>query len=66
MKWLMGMWYRRLRGIDMDVLWPECCRHAQSLDHAKAAFASHAFHDKAWMVLGHDEVYRLIDALEPV
>lgn len=43
---------KRLREIDMEHLWP-CCkeqarRHGMGLDHAKAAFASHAFHDPAW------------------
>lgn len=63
MRWLQGLWYARCRRIDMQVLWPSCLRHARDLDHAKAAFAVHAFNDPAWMFLGRDAVHRLIDEL---
>ena len=55
-------WYRRLRRIDMQVLWPACVEKAPDLDHAKAAFAAHAFNDPAWLVLGLPEIMRQIDA----
>lgn len=63
MKWLVDWWYARLRRIDMDTLWPQCLAQSFSLDHAKAAFAVHCFHDRAWLVLGEDEVARFIDGL---
>lgn len=63
---LLGWWYRRLRRIDLELLWPVCCQHAPDLDHAKAAFAYHAFHDKAWLFLGDLEIIHQIDALERV
>lgn len=66
---LWTMWLNhyneRRRKIDMDILWPSCCELAEDLNHAKAAFAAHAFNDPAWMALGHDEVYRRIDGLKP-
>lgn len=62
-KWLMNRWYGRMRSIDLKILWPACVAHAPSLDHAKAAFAVHAFSDPAWMVLGERAVYESIDKL---
>lgn len=52
------------RAIDLKVLWPACCRHAPDLDHAKAAFALHAFNDDAWLSLGGDALMKIIDGLE--
>lgn len=53
------------RKLDMEILWPSCVANARDLDHAKAAFAVHAFSDEAWTCLGHDEIYRIIDGLKP-
>ncbi len=64
MNWLRGLWYKRLRSIDLQILWPCCKEGASSLDHAKASFAVHAFNDRAWMFLGADEVTRRIDGLQ--
>ena len=62
---LIQMWWRRRqRAIDMDILWPICCANAPDLDRAKAAFATHALHDRAWQALGEEEVLRFIDRLE--
>jgi len=36
---------------------------ARDLDHAKAAFAIHAFNDRAWLALGEDGLRRAIDNL---
>lgn len=62
-RWLRGLWYRRLRNIDLQVLWPACVKNGRDLDHARAAFAAHAFHDPAWLVLGEGEIIRIIDGL---
>ena len=59
------MWRARQRKIDMDILWPICCKGANDIDHAKAAFATHAFNDPAWQALGEAEIFRRIDELEP-
>ena len=64
MNWLRGIWYARLRRIDMQILWPSCKAQASDLNQAKAAFAVHCFHDRAWMFLGEGETYRIIDALQ--
>lgn len=61
--WLMEWWHSRQRAIDMDVLWPTCVAQARDLDHAKAAFALHAFNDPAWLCLGEDAIKRAIDDL---
>jgi hypothetical protein len=48
----------------MDILWPICLKGANDLDHAKAAFAVHCFHDPAWQELGEDGIFNFIDRLE--
>ncbi len=63
-RWLRDRWYKRLRTIDMQILWPACKENALDLDHARAAFAVHAFNDLAWLRLGEDEIKKRIDALE--
>jgi hypothetical protein len=66
MKWLMDGWRAYQRRIDLEILWPTCLRQARDIDHARAAFATHAFHDPAWLALGEDEIVRRIDRLEGV
>jgi len=63
-RWLTSWWHARQRDIDLKILWPTCKREADDLDHAKMAFAYHAFHDHAWLCLGHDEIKRRIDNLQ--
>ena len=64
MKWLMNLWYARLRKLDLQLLWPECLKQAGSLTKAKAAFASHAYNDPAWLWLGDKALYMAIEDLE--
>jgi hypothetical protein len=66
----MGLWalirelyYRRLRRLDMEILWPSMLRDAKNLDHAKAAFAVHAMNDPAWLILGEDAIVAFIESL---
>lgn len=67
-RWLRNRWHRRMRAIDLDIMWPCCKREATrwgcGLDEARAAFATHAFHDPAWLALGEDEIRRQIDRME--
>jgi hypothetical protein len=60
---ILAWWHARQRRIDMDILWPICRREANDLDHAKAAFAVHAFNDPAWLELGEDKLFKTIDRL---
>ena len=60
---IIGWWHARQRRIDMVILWPICRREANDLDHAKAAFAVHAFNDPAWLELGEDAMLDFIDGL---
>ncbi|HEX5211637.1 MAG TPA: hypothetical protein VFW22_07880 [Pseudolabrys sp.] len=62
--WLLNKWRAHQRAIDLEILWPVCRKQASDLDHAKAAFAVHAFHDPAWLNLGEEEIIRRIEALE--
>jgi hypothetical protein len=62
-RWLVEWWPNRQRSIDLDILWPTCKEQALDLDHARAAFAVHAFHDPAWLRLGHDEIVRRVGEL---
>jgi hypothetical protein len=59
---ILRWWRARMRRFDLEILWPECKAHAPDLDHAKAAFAVHAFNDPAWLELG-DELMTAIDEL---
>ena len=61
--WLRSWWYAHLRQADVHILWPICKEHAGSLDLAKAAFAVHVYHDRAWRILGQEEINRCIDEL---
>lgn len=63
LRWLANWWHARQRSIDLQVLWPSCVKLAPDLDHAKAAFAVHAFNDSAWLCLGEEEIKRQIDGL---
>jgi hypothetical protein len=61
-KWLRNWWWARQRAIDLRILWPECKAQAEDLDHAKAAFAVHAFHDNAWIEFyGAESLIQFID-----
>ena len=60
---ILAWWHARQRRIDMDILWPICRREANNLDHAKAAFAVHAYNDPAWMELGEEKLFAFIDGL---
>ena len=51
------------RQVDLQILWPACKENARDLEHARAAFAMHAFNDSAWTRLGGDEIARRIGAL---
>jgi len=64
-EWLSRWWNKRRRQIDIEILWPLCVDNAQSLDHAKAAFAMHAMNDDAWLSLGADEALAIIEGLKP-
>jgi hypothetical protein len=61
---ILNWWRARQRRLDLEILWPICKDHAPDLDHAKAAFACHAFHDNAWLCLGEDVLLAAIDRLE--
>jgi len=62
-RWLIRRWHVRQRTIDLYILWPSCKNLAPDLDHAKAAFAFHAYRDPAWTELGEDAIYDFIDGL---
>lgn len=61
--WFSTCLRARQRRYDLDILWPICKEYAFDLDQAKAAFAVHAFHDIAWIVLGEAEIIRQITNL---
>jgi hypothetical protein len=62
-RWLVSKWHAKQRAIDIDILWPACKEQAYDLDHARAAFAIHAFQDSAWQSLGEDELIKRIGEL---
>ena len=64
-RWLLRQfnYNDRRRRLDLQILWPICKQKADTLDHAKKAFAFHCYNDPAWRALGEDEIYRRIEAL---
>lgn len=62
--WIRHWWWSRQRAIDLRILWPICKERGRNLDHAKAAFAVHAFHDPAWIGFYGEDLYNVIDALK--
>jgi len=63
-RWIVSLWYARLRKIDVQILWPVCLKYADDLDHAKATFFLHAIDDPAWINLGGEEaILSTIDAM---
>lgn len=65
LNWVSRMWRKRQRSIDLKILWPACKSLAPDLDHAKAAFAGHAFNDSAWTDdLSKQQITDFIDALD--
>jgi hypothetical protein len=63
MRWLINLWHEWQRAIDLRVLWPICKEEADNIETARAAFAFHTFHDRAWLALGDDEIRRRINEL---
>ncbi len=63
LNWIRDWWHARTRKLDLEILWPTCKRLAPSMDHARAAFAYHAFHDAGWLALGEEEIERRIEEL---
>lgn len=63
MRWFWNWYDARRRRIDQEILWPSCKDGARDIDHAKAAFAVHAFNDSAWLALGEDEIKRRVEEL---
>jgi hypothetical protein len=61
---IVNWWRARQRNLDLVILWPICKQGANDLDHARAAFAVHAFNDPAWLCLGEDAIFEFIDRLE--
>jgi hypothetical protein len=64
MKWLRNLWWARQRSMDMRILWPACKSMACDLDHAKAAFAVHAYNDPAWVRFYEGGLWKVINQLE--
>ena len=68
MKWLLRrlreFWWRTQRHADIAILWPRCKDLAPDLEHAKGAFAVHAFNDPAWIEFyGEDQLIQVIDGM---
>jgi hypothetical protein len=65
LKIVRNWWWAKQRRFDLTTLWPACKKHARSIDHARAGFALHAFHDPAWIKFyGKERLKQVIDQLE--
>lgn len=63
-RFLQRWWWSRQRAIDLRILWPACKEGAASIDHARAAFALHAFNDPAWVREYGENLYNVIGELQ--
>jgi len=63
-KWIRRAWYWRLRRLDLEILWPQCKAHGQTIDDARRAFARHAEDERAWQELEPAERRRRLESLE--
>ena len=61
---IRNWWWARQRKMDMEILWPLCVDNSPDMDHAKAAFAVHAFNDPAWIEHYGSQLPAVIDALD--
>ncbi len=63
--WIKTWFYKRQRKYDVEILWVSIKNQSpDDMNHAKAAFALHCFHDNAWLHLGDDEIAKQIGALQ--
>lgn len=60
---LQNWWWARQRAIDLEILWPQCKAQAPDIEHARAAFAIHAFNDPAWVRHYQGDLFRIIGEL---
>lgn len=61
---LQRWWWARQRAVDLNVLWPQCKRLSPTIDHARAAFAVHAYSDAAWVREYGDRLADIIGELK--
>jgi hypothetical protein len=61
---ILDRWHARQRRIDLEILWPQIKANARDLDHARRAFAFHAFNDSAWTCLGEGNIEKIIEELK--
>ncbi len=60
---IKSLWFRRLRSIDIKILWPTIKRMAKDLDTARIGFRLHIQSDYAWQVLTDQEIDQIISGL---
>ena len=63
-RWILGMYYARLRRLDIEVLWPEIRDKAPNIAEARKAFIRHADCDPAWLFLGVAKIDEIIGGLK--
>ncbi len=62
---IKSRYYQKQRKYDVDILWLAIKNQSPNdINHAKAAFALHCFHDSAWLYLGNDEISKQIGELQ--
>ena len=63
-RWIMSRWDRTNRRSDMQILWPACKEHADTIEQAQAAFMFHISNDSAWTRhYTHDQLTAFVIAL---
>lgn len=63
-KYIMNLWHKRQRDLDIKILWPICKKRTLCLAEAKGIFMVHCFMDPAWNYLDDKTLADYIDELE--
>lgn len=64
LKWLRRRWNKRLRKIDIQILWPEIKAQSPSLERARLTFTLHTYFDAAWSDLEPEAISDIVDKLD--
>lgn len=63
LSWLRARWARRLREIDIEILWPAMRDVAYTLVEARRVFRLHTTIDHAWSKLSGEEIDKILEEL---
>ena len=62
-RFIQAAWYRRLRRIDLEIVWPAGKKAAQNIATAREMFLYHTSIERAWQILGDVERRKIVKEL---